>query len=499
MGEEERVHVLLVAFAAQGHINPMLKLGRLLTSRGLTVTLATTELARHLILKSNTTTSYPQNPVHLEFFSDGLALDFDRKADLNHFFHHFHHHGSRNLSALISTLSATQNRKFSCIINNPFVPWVADVALEHGIPCAMLWIQPCALFSLYYRFHRGLNEFPTLTDDDAPVLIPGLPLLATHDLPSFILPSNPLTSITKLLSELFENTDKLTWVLGNSFYELEKDAIDSMKEIQPFMPIGPLVPSLILGKEDQEGSGFQMWKVEESCTEWLDKQLPSSVVYISFGSYIVLSSKQLENIAMGLMASKRPFLWVVKPPDVVSGEGQGKLSSELLKEVEGQGGMVVQWCPQARVLAHDSVGCFVTHCGWNSALESVCCGVPVVAFPQWTDQPTNAKLLVDLFEMGVRVRTGGDGLVSAEEVERCVEEVTRGPKAAEMKKRALEWKEAARAAVKDGGSSDRNLQAFVDEVISGARNGEAVAAGASATVAAEKESVQIVGPAIVKI
>ncbi|RWR82976.1 UDP-glycosyltransferase 84B2-like protein [Cinnamomum micranthum f. kanehirae] len=477
MKEEGRVvNVLLVAFAAQGHMNPMLELAKLLASKGFEITFATTEVARERILKSNITTtpttltSHPKHSIHFEFFSDGLPLDFDRRANFDHFFHHLHHDGSRNLSALISTLSTTQNRTFSCIINNPFVPWVANVAHEHKIPCAMLWIQPCTLFSIYYRFYRGLNQFSALEDPNTTVLLPGLPLLTIHDLPSFILPSNPSTSIPKLLSELFENMEKLTWVLGNSFYELEKDAVDSMKGIQPFIPVGPLVPSLVLGKEDDEkDSKFEMWKAEDSCIEWLDKQPPSSVIYISFGSILVLSSKQMENIALGLKESKRPFLWVVRTPDFEDGEG--KLSSEFLKETEGQG-LVVQWCPQARVLAHDSVACFVTHCGWNSVLESLCCGVPVVAFPQWTDQPTNAKLLADLLEVGVRVRTGGDGVVSAEEVQRCIEEVSRGPRAAEMKKRAADWKEAARAAVADGGSSDRNLQAFVEDVVGRARKGE---------------------------
>ncbi|KAG5589098.1 hypothetical protein H5410_039612 [Solanum commersonii] len=51
-----------------------------------------------------------------------------------------------------------------------------------------------------------------------------------------------------------------------------------------------------------------------------------------------------------------------------------------------------------------SIGCFLTHCGWNSTLESISLGVPMVAIPQWTDQPTNAKLVKDVWEIGVRAK-----------------------------------------------------------------------------------------------
>ncbi|XP_077225198.1 UDP-glycosyltransferase 84B2-like [Tasmannia lanceolata] len=462
MGDKDGVHVLLVSFAAQGHINPLLKLGNRLVSKGLHVTLATTEILRQRMLDSKITTKEKNSQIHLEFFSDGMSLDFDRKNNIDYFLEQLEKFGPKNLSSLIETLSVNEGRKFSCIVNNPFVPWVADVAQEHGIPCAMFWIQPCSLYSIYDRFYNNLNQFPTVTNPDKPVDLPGLPLLEKDDLPSFVLPSNPFGGFPKLFSKLFRELEKVNWVLGNSFYELEKDAIESMENLHPIRPIGPLVPSILLGKDLPSDSRMDMWKAEEACINWLDKKPPSSVIYVSFGSIVVLSSKQMENIAWGLKNSKRPFLWAAKPPEHPSSDGSGELPTGFLKETEEQG-LVVSWCPQSKVLLHEAVACFVTHCGWNSTLETICTGVPVIAFPQWTDQPTNAKLLVDVFEMGVRVRADEDGMVSKGEVERCIGEVTEGPKAAELRKKAVEWKEAARAAVADG-SSDRNIQLFVDDV-----------------------------------
>ncbi|KAF8394638.1 hypothetical protein HHK36_020852 [Tetracentron sinense] len=136
-----------------------------------------------------------------------------------------------------------------------------------------------------------------------------------------------------------------------------------------------------------------------------------------------------------------------------------------MKEAEGKG-VVVQWCPQEKVLAHPSIACFVTHCGWNSSLESLSSGVPIVTLPQLGDQVTNAKFLGDVYGVGVRMGWGNrEGkLVSREDVERCLLEATRGPKVEEMKRNALKLKKAVEEVVAEGGSSRRNIQAFVHEI-----------------------------------
>ncbi|XXG57021.1 hypothetical protein AAC387_Pa03g4289 [Persea americana] len=132
--------------------------------------------------------------------------------------------------------------------------------------------------------------------------------------------------------------------------------------------------------------------------------------------------------------------------------------------------MVVPWCPQEEVLLHPSVACFFTHCGWNSSMESLCSGVPIVGFPRRGDQVTNAKFLADVFGVGVRVKADRGSLASREEVEKCISEVVVGPRAEEMKKMAMKWKEAAAEAVSVGGSSDRNIQAVVDDIKQKAAN-----------------------------
>ncbi|KAF6166392.1 hypothetical protein GIB67_034943 [Kingdonia uniflora] len=129
-------------------------------------------------------------------------------------------------------------------------------------------------------------------------------------------------------------------------------------------------------------------------------------------------------------------------------------------------GVIVSWCSQVEVLGHPSIGCFVTHCGWNSSLESLVGGVPVVAFPQWTEQGTNAKLIQDVWKTGVRVRVNEkEKIVKSEELKNCIEVVMGGcERGEELRKNAKKWKDLAKEAVEEGGSSEKNLQMFLDEV-----------------------------------
>ncbi|XP_044481053.1 UDP-glycosyltransferase 84B2-like [Mangifera indica] len=473
-------HVLLVAFAAQGHINPLLRLGKRLVSKGLHVTLACTGNIQERLLKqvattntedesnnsSNNSKSHSISGIQLLFFSDGFDLDYDRKADLDHYFNTLEKVGPVNLSNMIIEHYYNNHKKLSCIVINPFVPWAADVAVQHRVPCALLWIQPCSIFAIYYRFFNKLNSFPTSENPDLSVELPGLPVLSTEDLPSFVLPSNPFNSLLKMISGLYQNMKKHKWVLANSFLELEKDVIHSMSELCPIRPVGPLVPTSLLCEDEESDVGVELWKPEDACSEWLNKQSASSVIYVSFGSITVLSAKQMEAIATALKNSNHPFLWVAKQPEVPTSDGAGQLPNGFIEETKDQG-FIASWCPQTKVLAHPAIVCFITHCGWNSLSETIAAGVPVITFPQWSDQPTNAKLVTDVFKIGLKLRRNSEGIVSTEEVETCIEEIINGPKSEEYKKNVMELKAAATKAVASGGSSDMNIQWLVDEISNG--------------------------------
>ncbi|CAA0833206.1 UDP-glycosyltransferase 75C1 [Striga hermonthica] len=447
-------HVLLITFPAQGHINPSLRFAKRLLSMGIEVTFATSVHARQRMEK----TAVGPAPNGLSFapFSDGFDDGFKPYQD-DHKRHmtEIKNHGSRALRDTILKAS-DRGRPVTCLVYTLLLPWASKVAREFHIPCALLWIQPATVLDLYYYYFDGL--FGDISSDS--VRLPGLPRVtfSESDLPSFVSPtSDKYSFVLPAFKEQFDTLDAETRpkVLVNTFDELEPDALRAIERYH-VIGVGPLV--------DAEPSfGGDLFGKSEGCIEWLDSKPESSVVYVSFGSLVSLEKPQMEEIARGLLGSGRPFLWVARPP---AGEEEGAAarpedSLGCIEELRAQG-KIVRWCPQMEVLAHGSVGCFVTHCGWNSTLESLWCGVPVVAFPVWSDQGTNAKLLEDEWGTGVRVGPGEDGKVSEEEITRCIQRVMDGGE--KFRENAARWKGMAREAVAENGSSYRNLKAFFKEL-----------------------------------
>ncbi|KAH0644265.1 hypothetical protein KY284_032149 [Solanum tuberosum] len=281
------------------------------------------------------------------------------------------------------------------------------------------------------------------------------------DVPTFVI--NPEAErILLVLVNQFSNLDKVDWVLINSFYELEKEVIDWMSKIYQIKTIGPTIPSIYLDKRlhDDKEYGLSIFKpMTNECLNWLTNQPISSVVYVSFGSLAKLEGDQMEELAWGLKNSNNNFLWVVRSTE------ESKLPNNFLEELTIEKGLVVSWCLQLQVLEHESIGCFLTHCGWNSTLEAISLGVPMVAMPQWTDQPTNAKFVKDVWEIGVRAKQDEKGIVRREVIEECIKLVMEEEKGKLIRENAKKWKEMARNVVDEGGSSDKNIEEFVSKLV----------------------------------
>ncbi|CAA0814971.1 UDP-glycosyltransferase 74E2 [Striga hermonthica] len=230
-----------------------------------------------------------------------------------------------------------------------------------------------------------------------------------------------------------------------------------MAKFSPVKAIGPIIPSMYLDKKllDDTDYGLSVYKpVREACMDWLNKRQPESVIYVSFGSMAVLDEKQTQELAWGLKLSNKHFLWVVRSSE------QTKLPQEITQDTSGKG-LIVSWCSQLDVLSHAAICYFLTHCGWNSTLEALSLGVPMVAMPQWTDQSTNSKFVMDVWKMGVRAISDDNGLVGRETNASSIREVLEGDRKEEIKKNAIKWKELVREAMDEGGSSDENIDEFV--------------------------------------
>ncbi|KAL9240715.1 hypothetical protein vseg_014901 [Gypsophila vaccaria] len=235
-----------------------------------------------------------------------------------------------------------------------------------------------------------------------------------------------------------------------------------MSKERPLMTIGPTIPSMYLDNQIayDKDYGLNLYNLDSnSITTWLSTKPPKSIVYASFGSVSYISKDQIEELAWGLKDSGYDFLWVVR------GSDEAKLPVNFRDETVGKG-LIVEWCPQLEVLASEAIGGFLTHSGWNSALEELVLGVPMIAMPQWTDQPMNAKLIEDIWKVGVRAKRGDNGLVRRDEIANCIVKVMIGKKNDELKTNGNRWKKLATTAVSQGGSSDKNINSFISNFLS---------------------------------
>lgn len=263
--------------------------------------------------------------------------------------------------------------------------------------------------------------------------------------------------VMEILLDCISKVPKAHCLLFTSFYEFEPQMMETLKLEFPFpiYPIGPAIPYFELQKEPQvannDGSNYQ---------QWLDSQPADSVLYISLGSFLSVSASQMDEIASGLQNSGIRFLWVAR------GE------APRLKKQCGEKGLVVPWCEQLKVLCHSSVGGFWSHCGWNSTLEAVFAGIPMLTFPLFLDQNPNSTLIVDDWKIGCRVKrtkVGTETLIVKEEISEIVQRFMdlSSSEGKQMRDRAKELKEICHRAIGEGGSSHRNLDEFIRSISKG--------------------------------
>ncbi|CAA0807487.1 UDP-glycosyltransferase 84A1 [Striga hermonthica] len=471
------VHVFMVSFPGQGHVNPLLRLGKRLADFGCLITFSAPEAIGPSLRRSNNIVGdepvpFGRGSIRFDFFYDGWDPDNPNRHDIGAYMAQLESAGREKLPEMIRNQSA-RGRPVSCLINSPFIPWVSDMAEDLGIPSAILWVQSCASFSAYYHFHHKLVPFPTENEPEIDVQLPCMPLLKHDEIPSFLHPNTPYPFLREAILAQFDTLHKPISILMDTFQELEHETVEYMSRIsRPIKTIGPLFKS----SDSKDAVKADMYEAE-NCIGWLDGKSPRTVVYISFGSIVHLKQEQIDEIAHGLIQSEVHFLWVMRPlqPQAAAEARPHVLPEGFLEAVAagGERGKVVRWAPQEAVLGHRATGCFVTHCGWNSTVEALASGVPVVAFPQWGDQVTDAKYLVDVFRVGLRLCRGeAEGrVVGRDEVERCLRAATAGPEAEELRRNAGRWKRAAEEAVAEGGSSCKNMEALVREVAGiGGRN-----------------------------
>ena len=253
----------------------------------------------------------------------------------------------------------------------------------------------------------------------------------------------------------FNNVKNADFILCNTVQELEYDTILALQEKQPFFAMGPIIPS-----EFTRGLVPTSLRTESDCTQWLNTKPQGSVLYVSFGSFIPSTKTDIEEIAYGLVLSQVNFIWVLRP-DSVSYEQPYVLPNGFEENIKNRG-LVISWCNQIEVLSNPAVGGFMTHCGWNSILESLWYGVPLLCFPLATDQPTNRKLVVDDWRTGINLCDRKP--LNRLEVAEKINSLMNGKSAENLREKTFKIKQTLERALATEGSSEKNLNKFISDV-----------------------------------
>ncbi|XP_042517115.1 7-deoxyloganetin glucosyltransferase-like [Macadamia integrifolia] len=470
---ERKPHVVCIPYPAQGHINPMLQVAKLLHHRGFHITFVNTEYNHKRLLKSRGPDSLNGLPdFHFHTIPDGLPpSDIDGTQDIPALCESTVKTCLVPFRNLLSQLNATDGLPpVTSIVSDGCMSFTLDAAEELGIPEVLFWTPSACGYLAYMHYYLLIEKGLTPLEDlsyltngylDTPIdCIPGMKDIRFQDLPSFVRTTHRDDIMLNFLNRESRRSNKATAIIVNSFDAFEKDVLDALSSLLPCIySIGPL--HLLLNRiqdEKLKAIGSNLWREESECLQWLNSKEPGSVVYVNFGSITVMTAQQLVEFAWGLANSEQTFLWIIRP-DLVRGD-----SAMLPTEFENrttERGMLASWCPQEKVLNHPAIGGFLTHSGWNSTLESIGGGVPVICWPFFAEQQTNCRYSCVHWGIGDQI----DNNVKREDVERLVRDLVVGDKGKEMKKKAMEWKKKAEEAIALGGSSYLNFNNLVNQVL----------------------------------
>ncbi|XP_057794565.1 7-deoxyloganetin glucosyltransferase-like [Salvia miltiorrhiza] len=472
MGAQRKGHAICIPFPAQGHVNPMLKLAKLLHNHDFHITFVNTEYNHRRLLKARGADALHGLPsFRFETIPDGLPPSdtADATQDIPSLCESTTTTCLAPFKRLIARLNAADDAPpVSCIVSDGVMSFTADAAAELGLPEVLFWTTSACGFYAYTQFEKliqmgyaPLKDTSYLSNGYLDTVVEGIPAMEgirLRDIPSFIRTTNLDEFMIRFIFSETKRAHSASAIILNTFEALELDVLNALSAfLPPTYAVGPLhLLETELDDAHLDRLGSNLWKEEPECLEWLDSQEPNSVVYVNFGSITVMTPDQLTEFAWGLANSNRPFLWIIRP-DLVSGDN-AVLAPQFLEVTSGRG-RLAGWCPQEKVLSHPAVGGFLTHSGWNSTLESLCSGVPMICWPFFAEQQTNCWYCCSRWGVGMEI----DSDVKRDEVEKQVRSLMGGEEGEEMRKRAAEWKNLAAEAAK--GSSRRNLSKVIDEVL----------------------------------
>ncbi|KAK7262701.1 hypothetical protein RJT34_30277 [Clitoria ternatea] len=442
-----QTHVLAYPFPSSGHVIPLIDLAKALVSRGVLVTV--------LVTPSN----QPLVPTNHSPLLRTLLLpnpNLNRLVEIVAFMRENHY-------PTLINWARNHPSPPSAIISDFFLGWTLHLARDLNVPRLVFSPSGAFALSVSYSLWRNLPENDNPEDPDSVVSFPNIPNSPVY--PWWQIPhqfrlaerGGPEWAFSQ--ENMLLNID--SWgVVFNSFLDLEQDYFDHIKKELGHQRVWALGPLLPLTEPENRGGSSTV-----SChdlIEWLDSRENSSVVYVCFGSRTFLTSSQMEDLTRALELSGVHFVLSVRVPDERhAAQDHGRIPSGFGDRVRGRGFVIEGWAPQLVILSHRAVGSFLTHCGWNSVLEGLVSGVVMLTWPMGADQYTNAKLVVDQLGVAVRAAEGTEKVPEARELAKRIEGSVGRRK---ERVRAEELRDTALRAIKENGTSQKELDALVKQL-----------------------------------
>ncbi|KAL2250655.1 UNVERIFIED_CONTAM: UDP-glycosyltransferase 86A1 [Sesamum indicum] len=477
-------HAIMISVPYQGHINPFVNLALKIASKGFSITFVHFEFVHHRLSKAH---HLHCNKTQVDIFSearesgldiryttisDGFPLEFDRDANYEEFWGRVLHEFPSRVDEFVRKTIKSDPYLLHFLVADTVFSWPATIAEKYNLVNVSLWTEPALVFTLAYHVDLLIENghFPCKVNNihEEVNYVPGVKSISTRDLISVSMESAQGYNYTMLESVFmaFEQVKKADFILHNTVHELEAETLSVLNKYQPNYAIGPInffknLPTYTVSKS--------LWS-ESDCSEWLESKPPDSVLYVSFGSFVHTSRQVIEEIAYGLLLSEVHFIWVVR--EGILSSSDTKIMPDGYEDEVKDKGLIIPWSNQIRVLSNPAVGGFLTHNGWNSTIESLWCGVPMICYPFLFDQPTNRKLVVNDWKCGISLCDGTS--VDRKEVAEKIKSFMSGAPSKRFRQEANKVKTILHHALEVDGSSEKNFNQFIkdlkDKIQSGTSN-----------------------------
>ena len=487
----------MLPFMAHGHLIPFLALARQIQQRtGFTITIASTKLNIQYLRSTISTVSNSQSLLNIRLAELPFnSTDHDlppnsentENLSLGNIGKLFHASISLKdpVLHLVNDIIHQEGKPPLCIISDMFFGWATGLA--KSVNTVNITFTTGGAYGTLAYVSVWLN-LPHRSSDSDEFKVPGFPesyRFHRSQLHQYIRDADGKDLWSRFMqTQISQSFGSMGW-LCNSVEEIEPLGFDLLRKYLrlPVWSIGPLIPPVLLKNTSSSGVSFSKQHAgkrpgltTEKCIEWLDLHGPDSVLYISFGSQNTIGLSQMMELAIGLEDSGVSFIWVIRPP--IGFDMKSEFRDEWLPEgfeermKQSKRGLLVRnWAPQLDILSHKSTGAFLSHCGWNSVLESLSQGVPILGWPMAAEQAYNSKMLMEEMGVSVELTRGSQGIIVGKEVKRVIELVLeKEGKGKDMRNKAVEVKKQLRAAVSDEtenkGSSVKAMDDFVRTILS---------------------------------